>query len=891
MIEGEPGIGKTTIWREAITRAVEQGQLVLSSRASQAEARLSFTGLGDLLAPIDATAFADLPPPQRRGLEVALLRVDAAGIPPDPRAIATGFVTLVSGLASRSPVVLALDDYQWLDRPTARVLEFALRRLEGSPVAVLATVRTGVMDRSAGLSGGVRPDRLQHVRLGPLSMAALYEILKEELGSTLTRPLLGSIERASRGNPFYALELARAHATDTSRAAGEQQRVPGDARDLLAKRLRRLPQATRDELLKMSAVARPTVGLVDIQELQPAVDAGVVSIGEDGHVEFSHPLFARAVYGGVSADRRRRLHRELAELLTNPEERARHLSLASAGPDERLAEILDHAAELAYLRGAREVAAELTELAAERTPVASAASRSERLMRAARHHHKAGDSERARTLCAEVVGASGPTPLRAKALHLLAEVNGLEKPTTAIPLLEEALRYTGDDREFAAQLETDFGMAALVSVDLVGAEAHLSRAVELAGDAGKAGLLAVAMAMRTMARFLMGRGVEEAMLTRSIDLEDPEREASFQLRPSMIAAHLYEWTGRIAEARVLLVGLRDRIVSRGEEGDLPWVLVHLSATSGLAGDLVQAEGEASDALRVANLTGQEINVAFALLLRGTARAILGDLTGSRSDLVEALAISDRADWWWGQSQSRLGMAVLAITEGNPGEALAILEPVIPIVEALGVYEWPIAWAVPEAIEALVAENQLDRAARLTDALSDWGRRFDRPWASALSGRGRAMVEAAQGHLPLAQAAAEQAVVDHERLPMPFELGRTLLVLGQIQRRRGERLAARETLRQSRAIFESLPAPFWAEKVWAEERRIGTRRAPIELTENERLVAQLAAGGLTNREIAARLFLSRRTVEANLARAYRKLEIHSRAELGATMATRRDSAPS
>jgi DNA-binding CsgD family transcriptional regulator len=260
-------------------------------------------------------------------------------------------------------------------------------------------------------------------------------------------------------------------------------------------------------------------------------------------------------------------------------------------------------------------------------------------------------------------------------------------------------------------------------------------------------------------------------------------------------------------------------------------------------------------------------------------------------LVEALAISDRADWWWGQSQSRLGLAVLAITEGNPGEALAILEPVIPIVEALGVYEWPIAWAVPEAIEALVADNQLDRAARLTDALSDWGRRFDRPWASALSGRGRAMVEAAQGHLPLAQAAAEQAVVDHERLPMPFELGRTLLVLGQIQRRRGERLAARATLRQSRAIFESLPAPLWAARTRAEERRIGIRRTPMELTENERLVAQLAAGGLTNRDIAARLFLSRRTVEANLARAYRKLGIHSRAELGATMTTGRDSAPS
>jgi DNA-binding CsgD family transcriptional regulator len=162
---------------------------------------------------------------------------------------------------------------------------------------------------------------------------------------------------------------------------------------------------------------------------------------------------------------------------------------------------------------------------------------------------------------------------------------------------------------------------------------------------------------------------------------------------------------------------------------------------------------------------------------------------------------------------------------------------------------------------------------------------DRPWALALSGRCRALLEAQAGRLDCAQTHAERALVAHERLPMPVELARTLLVLGQIQRRRGERRAARESLARALGLFEQLGAPLWAEKARAETRRIGVRRAPTELTENEQLVAELAAEGLTNREIAARMFISRRTVEANLVRVYRKLEISSRAQLGARMATR------
>jgi DNA-binding CsgD family transcriptional regulator len=324
-------------------------------------------------------------------------------------------------------------------------------------------------------------------------------------------------------------------------------------------------------------------------------------------------------------------------------------------------------------------------------------------------------------------------------------------------------------------------------------------------------------------------------------------------------------------------------VARGEEGELPFVIAHLAATAWMTGDLELAEHEATDAVRLATLTGEDLVLALALMVRASVRGTRGDAARSRADAAEALAISERIGWWYGVNQSRWTQAVLALSEDDPQAAVAALEPILPAVEEIGVYEWPIALSLPDASEALIATGELERAARLTDALAGYGRAVDRPWALALSGRCRALLAAASGELDDAQAAAERALREHERLPMPFELARTLLVLGQLQRRRGERRAARGSLQRALALFERLGAPVWADKARAEARRIGVRHAPTELTENERLVSQLAATGSTNREIAARMFISRRTVEANLARAYRKLGIRSRAELGAALA--------
>jgi hypothetical protein len=267
---------------------------VLSCRAAQAESRLSFAGLGDLLAPVDPETFAGLPGPQRRALEVALLRAEAEGAAPDPRTIGTAVLSLLTALGADAPVLLALDDLQWLDRPTARAVGFSLRRLEDRPVAVLATLRLGERGGPVALLSDVTADHVRRIRLGPLSLGALYEVVKQQLGQALTRPLLGGIEQASRGNPFYALEIARGLEGRGAPVPGEALPIPQDMRELVARRLRRLPQGARDELLKVSALAQPTVALADASELEPAVEAEIVRIDEDGGVEFYHPLFARA---------------------------------------------------------------------------------------------------------------------------------------------------------------------------------------------------------------------------------------------------------------------------------------------------------------------------------------------------------------------------------------------------------------------------------------------------------------------------------------------------------------------------------------------------------------------------------------------------------------------
>ena len=227
------------------------------------------------------------------------------------------------------------------------------------------------------------------------------------------------------------------------------------------------------------------------------------------------------------------------------------------------------------------------------------------------------------------------------------------------------------------------------------------------------------------------------------------------------------------------------------------------------------------------------------------------------------------------------LAFLDVSLGNYDAALTTLKPLLCTFDNKSkATEIFVAPFLPDAVEALVQLGQLADAEPLVDALERNGRRLDRPWMLALGGRCRAMLLAARGDLDAASSAVQQAMIEHDRLPMPFERARTQLLLGQIQRRQRQKAIASSTLQEALGAFERLGTPLWAERARAELARVkvGPQQG-IGLSASEQRVAELAASGLTNREISAMLFISPKTVGGNLARVYRKLGIHSRAQLG------------
>ena len=221
VLEGEPGIGKTTLWSAAVERARVRGFRVLSARPAEAESVLAYASVADLLGGVDSAAWAELPYPQRLAVDRALLRAESGGVATDQRAVAAGFLSVLNGLADQSPVLVAIDDLQWLDPSSAHVVGFVARRISGR-VGVLGAVRTGPGGGEAPWLQLPRPEDIRRVEVGPLSMGALHALISERLGLSLSRPKMVRLYEISGGNPFYGLELARAMGRETMSAEGQQ---------------------------------------------------------------------------------------------------------------------------------------------------------------------------------------------------------------------------------------------------------------------------------------------------------------------------------------------------------------------------------------------------------------------------------------------------------------------------------------------------------------------------------------------------------------------------------------------------------------------------------------------------------------------------------------------
>ena len=886
LVEGDAGIGKTAVWRSALVEAEARGCRVLRCVAEQAEVRLSFVGLADLVGELADELLDELPAPQREALEIALLRRAHSGRPPDPTAVGVGLRSLLVRAAEAGPVVVAVDDVQWLDAATARALAFAVRRLDGHRVGVLVTLRApSATPDPLGLERGLGAERVRHVRVGPLDLEPLRALIESRLGYEHRRPALLRIAQASAGNPLFALEIARALGPAPALEAGKPLPVPESLRELVAGRVAGLEPEARHALLVAAALSHPTVELVE----RASSPAGLVAAEESGllgvegdRLVFAHPLYASAVYAAAASGRRRALHGCLAELVACDEERARHRALAADRPDEGVASALEDAAAAARAHGAWETAGELLEQARALTPEARPYAARSRGVRAAEHHIHAGDRPRARALLETILEDAPAGSTRSDALRLLAEIRYNEDGfADAAPLLEEALEHTNDPA-LAVAIELDLCYVRCNRHgDVAGADAPADRALAHAARARDRTLMGEALAVRAMIDFLLGRGIDWAKLERAVELEDGDRPVPLYLRPTAISAVLKLWVARYDEARVELTALRLAAVDSGDESDLAYLLTWLTALEVVSGDLDTAKALADEAEAHAALAGSEFNRAWALSQRATVHAYRGDAEAARADAEVATAICARFEAPLPMLWVAAALGVLELSRGDAAAAWTALAPYAEALEARGGGEAFAILLVP-AIEALIARGELEQAETRLARLERNAEESDRRWALAESARCRALLLAARGDLPAAHAASERALEHHTRIDVPFERARALLVRGQIARRRKQKKAARESLDAALALFEQTGAEQWAERAREDLGRLGRRRKE-DLTASEGRVAQLVAQGLSNKEVAQALFVTVHTVEVHLSRTYAKLGIRSRTQLAGRLA--------
>ncbi|HUB09904.1 MAG TPA: LuxR C-terminal-related transcriptional regulator [Myxococcales bacterium] len=810
-------------------------------------------------------------------MQVALLRVSSSGPTAGGRAVAAGFLSLVRSLASLQPVVVAVDDWQWLDLPSRRVMEFAARRLDADHVGLLASIRAPAARPL--INGAIGEDRLRHLVVGPLSLAALARILSGRLGRPLPRPLLVRIAASTAGNPFYALEVGRMlDERGGETAASAALPVPEDMRKLSAARFRGLPPETRDALLLASVLSNPDSRSVDVVALAAAEEAGIVHVDAAGRVRFSHPLFASAAYSSVSEARRRTLHRRAAELVADREQRARHLALASGQADSETARQLDEAADLAAARGASDAAAQLSELAARLTPADDAAAVGERLLAAARFQFDAGDLTGSEERVQRILGGARTASLRAPALQLLAQLQGRRNNyTQASETALGALAIVGGDERLRAALELEL-VYSLAGLGNLGQAAEHARSVaELAERVGDDGALAAALGCLTMIRFIIGGGLDEDQLARALRLRDPV-ELPLVIRPRYFDGVLHLWLGDLDGSLERLGALYGEAVQGGQDAAVPMLLLYMVQARLGKGELGEAERLTEKAREAAALLDDPTALAVALAASALVHAQRGD-SSTRVEALEALGLFERLEWRAGAIWPMWALGLLELSEGDPAAVDAVLGPLTEQVLSMFPGDPSFLVFLPDQIEALVSLGELDRAERALEPFERSARRLERVWAMALADRCRGLLAASRGQPEAAVAAFERALAAHEPAGMPLERARTLLLAGQTYRRFKQRGRARERLEAALAEFERIGTPLWAKKARQELARIGRPAAKRdELTETERRLAELAASGLSNQEVAERAFVSLKTVEANLTRVYRKLGVRSRVGL-------------
>jgi DNA-binding CsgD family transcriptional regulator len=878
VLEGEAGIGKSTVWLAGVGYARARGLRVLSSRPAEAERSLAYAGLVDLLDEVVDETLPALSTPRRHALEVAMLRREASDDRVDHRAVAVGVRDVLRMVSEDEPVLVAVDDVQWLDPSSWSALAFALRRLEQNGVLLLLTRRLADGAEWAEplrLEQALAPERVRRLGIAPLSVGALHRILRDRLGRSFARQTMLRIHEQADGNPFFALELARALDADVDPL--EPLPVPETLEELVRSRMSGLPASTREALALASALGTTSESLltqagVEADALEPAAAAHVIE-REHGTIRFTHPLLASVVYRDLGRNRYA-VHERIAAVVGDPLVRARHLALSKESPEAEVAAALDEAAGVALDRGAAAVAAELCEHAVRLTPPQASGERRRRALAAARAHQTAGEWTRARSIASDLLGDAEIGEWRAEALVLLAELESVDR---AAALLEDALREPASRPELASIIHCRLAWATRFRPGFDHAAAALELAERLDDDV----LRLHAGAVKAILGWFRGDPEASAdVVALAQGLPSALGGERLVQEATQAVVNTLAPSSRRQDARALLER-EHRDWSERDEPRGARALWGLAWVEFWAGRWALAAEHAARAQDVAMQYGLEVpQDRLPLAVVAVHR---GQLDLAREHSQRALELAEE-QLGFHPPQHLAVLGLVELWSGDQAAALEWLDSAGERAAALGWREPSVRWWTADQAELLLGLGRGDEAVALVDAWEEDARRVAREWVLAHVTRCRGLVAASRGDVPDALALLAQAVDEHDAVGDPFGRARASLALGTVGRRARQKRPAREALEAALEGFEAIGASRWAAQARGELGRIGGRTRADGLTAAERRVADLVAEGRTNREIAAALYLGERTVASHLTRIYAKLGVRSRTQLARRLHT-------
>jgi len=896
VLQGEAGAGKSTLWRAGAQTAADAGCRVLRSEPSASEADSAFAGLSDLLAGVLPVAGPGIPGPQREALEVALLLRPPGEQPAAAHAVGLAVLAALRSCLESGPVLVAIDDVQWLDAGSREALAFALRRITAGPLSLLLAARSEAA--ADPLTVGAPPLRhdwrellaaqlaAEEIALAPLDARQIQKLLPE----TATAAEAGLVAQRSRGNPFWAREIW------ASRQAADAP-VPQLALERSERLRRLLSPPAREAMATVAAAGRiavsDTVALLShLEDPAAAVDEAVLAdflVETDGRLAAAHPLIGAAALDVMPPGRRAQLYRRLAAASASAERRAHFAALAAGpGPDPQVADALDAAAAAAHARTANDAAAEFAVQAVTFTPESDAAAAVRRRIRAGELLFLAGDIDGSLAHLKALDTTSLDTADLERALPLLVDMVDLRRgPAAATAIVTSAIDTAGDDprrRALVLALASDpeYGIRGKRRV----------AAVEAIGCAETAGAAANSSLHRALLNLLVARvrraeGLDPELLERAERLE-----AELPPAPLHDTADLYRglwsrYTEDLDVARAALQRCIARARDIGEDWALSMFLSYLAATEELAGDYAAAAAALQEADQVAAWHDwpqlpEYLERRCELLI---ATGHLGEALRLADERLRDEAGSPAVERFFGA----LVRGRVSSWRGDSAAAVRHLERAASYADENDRDDPAVRYRLdPLLAEAYVREGRPGDADRIATRLREIGERLDRPALIGDACRIDALAAAVAGDLDVAAASARAAVAAHERSPLRPELARSLLTLGRIERRRKARSQSRAALGRALNLATEMGHRPLRAQIEDELPRTAAERSGAELTNAERRVADQIASGATSREAAAALFVSVRTVETHVGSIYRKLGVRTRSELRRTLASMPDA---